>query len=68
MQVDVAYRNQLAFRMMTLLKPVRWSARQRFDSRWPLPRSLTPRLYRLCVTAADRTGNGAKSCARYFIR
>jgi hypothetical protein len=30
MQVDLAYRNQLAFRTMTLLKPVRWSVRQRF--------------------------------------
>jgi hypothetical protein len=68
MQVDLAYRNQLAFRTMTLLKPVRWSVQQRFDSRRPLPRSLPPGPYRLCVTAWDRTGNRAKSCARYFVR
>jgi hypothetical protein len=68
MQVDLAYRNQLAFRTMTLLKPVRWGVRQQFDSRRPLPRSLPPGPYRLCVTAWDRTGNRAKSCARYFVR
>jgi hypothetical protein len=68
MQVGLAYRNQLAFRTMTLLKPVRWSVRQRFDSRRPLPRSLPPGPYRLCVTAWDRTGNRARSCVRYDIR
>jgi hypothetical protein len=68
MQVDLAYRNQLVFRAMTLLKPVRWSVRQRFDSRAPLARSLHPGPYRLCVTAWDRTGNRAKSCARFLVR
>jgi hypothetical protein len=68
MRVDLAYRNQLVFRAMTLLKPVRWSVRQRFDSRVALSRSLHPGPYRLCVTAWDRTGNQAKSCARYSIR
>ena len=68
LQVDLAYRNQLVFRTMTLLKPVRWSVRQRFDSRVPLSRSVAPGAYRLCVTAWDRTGNRAKSCARYVIR
>lgn len=68
MQVDLSYRNQYVFRTMTLLKPVRWSVRQRFDSRAPLARSLAPGRYRLCVTAWDRTGNHAKSCARYLVR
>lgn len=68
MRVDLAYRNQLVFRTMTLLKPVRWSVRQRFDSRAPLPRSLAPGPYRLCVTAWDRTRNEARSCAVYRIR
>lgn len=68
MQVDLAYRNQPVFRTVTLLKRVRWSVRQRFDSRAPLSRSLAPGAYRLCVTAWDRTGNRAKSCARYSIR
>lgn len=68
MRVDLLYRNQLVFRAMTLLKPVRWSVRQRFDSRAPLSRSLYPGPYRLCVTAWDRTGNQAKSCSRYLIR
>jgi hypothetical protein len=68
MRVDLAYRNQLVFRTMTLLKPVRWSVRQRFDSRAPLARSLAPGPYRLCVTAWDRTGNEARSCAVYRVR
>lgn len=68
MQVDLAYRNQPVFRTMTLLKPVRWSVKQRFDSRFRLARSLQPGPYRFCVTAWDRTGNRAKSCARYAIR
>lgn len=68
MRVDLLYRNQLVFRAMTLLKPVRWNVRQRFDSRVPLSRSLAPGPYRLCVTAWDRTGNRAGSCARYAIR
>jgi hypothetical protein len=67
MRLDLAYRNQLVFRAMTLLKPVRWSVRQRFDSRAPLSRSLQPGRYRVCVTAWDRTGNQAKSCAVYRI-
>jgi hypothetical protein len=68
MQVDLAYRNQLVFRTMTLLKRVRWSVRQRFDSRFRLAKSLHAGSYRLCVTAWDRTGNRARSCARYQIR
>jgi hypothetical protein len=68
MRLDLAYRNQLVFRAMTLLKPVRWSVRQRFDSRAPLSRSLQPGRYRVCVTAWDRTGNEARSCAVYRIR
>ena len=68
MQVDLAYRNQLVFRTMTLLKRVRWSVKQRFDSRVALSRSLHPGPYRLCVTAWDRTGNRARSCARFTIR
>lgn len=68
MRVDLLYRNQLVFRAMTLLKPVRWNVRQRFDSRAPLSRSLAPGPYRLCVTAWDRTGNRATHCARYTIR
>ena len=67
MRVDLAYRNQLVFRTMTLLKPVRWSVRQRFDSRVAIPRSQAPAAYRLCVTAWDRTGKQARSCARYLI-
>ena len=68
MRVNLLYRNQLVFRAMTLLKPVRWNVRQRFDSRAPLSRSLAPGPYRLCVTAWDRTDNRATNCARYTIR
>jgi hypothetical protein len=68
MRVDLLYRNQLVIRAMTLLKPVRWSVKQRFDSRAPLARSLYPGAYRVCVTAWDRTGNQARSCARYLVR
>lgn len=67
-QVDLAYRNQLVFRTMTLLKRVRWAVKQRFDSRVALSRSLNPGPYRLCVTAWDRTGNRGRSCARFTIR
>jgi hypothetical protein len=68
LRVDLLYRNQLVFRAVTLLKPVLWGVRQRFDSRVRLSRSLYPGPYRLCVTAWDRTGNQAKSCSRYVIR
>jgi hypothetical protein len=68
MQVELLYRHQLVFRAMTLLRPVRWSVKQRFDSRTRLPHSLPPGRYRLCVTAWDRTGNRAWSCAAYRIR
>lgn len=67
LRVELLYRNQLVFRAMTLLKPVRWSVTQRFDSRAPLARSLYPGPHRLCVTAWDRTGNQARSCARYLV-
>jgi hypothetical protein len=68
MQVELLYRHQLLYRAMTLLKPVRWSVKQRFDSRTRIPKTLPPGSYRLCVTAWDRTGNHAASCARYRIR
>lgn len=68
MQVEFAYRNQLVVRAMSLLKPVRWSVRQRFDSRVRIPRTFPAGKYRLCVTAWDRTGNRAKSCAAYRVR
>ena len=68
MQVDLTYRNQLVFRTMTLLKRVRWSVKQHFDSRVALSRSLHPGPFRVCVTAWDRTGNRARSCARFSIR
>jgi hypothetical protein len=68
MQVELLYRHQLVFRAMTLLRPVRWSVKQHFDSRTRLPRSLPLGRYRLCVTAWDRTGNRALSCARYTVR
>jgi hypothetical protein len=67
-QVELLYRHQLLYRAMTLLKPVRWSVRQRFDSRTRIPRALPAGAYRLCFTAWDRTGNRAASCARYRIR
>ena len=67
-QVEFMYRNQLVVRAMTLLKPVRWSVKQRFDSRVRIPRTFPSGLYRLCVTAWDRTGNRAKSCAPYRVR
>jgi hypothetical protein len=68
LQVELLYRHQLVFRAMTLLRPVRWSVKQHFDSRTRIPRNLPPGGYRLCVTAWDRTGNHAKSCAAYRNR
>jgi hypothetical protein len=68
MQVELLYRHQLVFRAMTLLRPVRWTVKQRFDSRVRLPRTMPPGRYRFCLTAWDRTGNHAASCARYTVR
>jgi hypothetical protein len=68
LEVELLYRHQLVFRAMTLLRPVRWTVTQHFDSRRRLPRSLPAGRYRLCVTAWDRTGNRAASCAVYRLR
>jgi hypothetical protein len=68
LQVELLYRHQLVFRTMTLLRPVRWGVKQRFDSRTRISRTLPPGRYRLCVTAWDRTGNRAASCAVYRLR
>jgi hypothetical protein len=49
-------------------RPVSWSRRQTLYSNGPLRRGLRPGAYRLCVTAWDRAGNAARSCARYRVR
>ena len=48
--------------------PVTWSARMRVRSTRPLSRRLAAGAYRLCVTAWDRAGNQARSCAPYHVR
>jgi hypothetical protein len=52
----------------TSFAPVVWGARQRVRATRPLSRRLSPGRYLLCVTAWDRAGNRARSCAPYFVR
>jgi hypothetical protein len=49
-------------------RAVRWNRRQTLFSSRPLPRGATRGAYRLCVTAWDRAGNAARSCAPYRVR
>jgi hypothetical protein len=49
-------------------RPVAWARRQTLYSSRPLPRGLARGAYRLCVTAWDRAGNSARSCADYRVR
>jgi hypothetical protein len=46
----------------------RWTRPVTFRMRSPLPRSLPAGRYSACITASDRAGNHAKSCARYVVR
>jgi hypothetical protein len=55
-------------RASSAFRPVSWSRRQTLFSSRPLPRGLARGAYRLCVTAWDRAGNAARSCAPYRIR
>jgi hypothetical protein len=52
----------------TAFLPVVWDARQRVRSNRPLPRTLAPGSYRLCVTAWDRAGNQGRHCVQYRVR
>lgn len=45
-----------------------WGARLEFRSASPVPRSAPRGRYQFCVTAWDRAGNRARSCAPYRIR
>jgi hypothetical protein len=49
-------------------RPVAWARRQTLFSNRPLPRGIARGAYRLCVTAWDRAGNAARSCAAYRVR
>jgi hypothetical protein len=49
-------------------RAVNWARRQTLFSNRPLPRGLAAGRYRLCVTAWDRAGNAARSCAPYRLR
>jgi hypothetical protein len=46
----------------------RWTRPVTFRMRSPLPRALPGGRYAACVTATDRAGNHARSCARYVVR
>jgi hypothetical protein len=45
-----------------------WGSRLEFRSAKPLPRSMPTGRYQFCITAWDRAGNRARSCALYRIR
>jgi hypothetical protein len=45
-----------------------WARRQTLYSSRPLSRGLAAGRYQLCVTAWDRAGNAARSCAPYRVR
>jgi hypothetical protein len=47
---------------------VSWSRTEEFWTKQPLPRSLPAGVYRSCLTAWDRAGNSARSCASYRVR
>ena len=47
---------------------VSWTRLEQFWSKRPLDRSLPAGTYRSCLTAWDRAGNSAHSCAAYRVR
>lgn len=49
-------------------RPVTWVRRQTLYSRRALSRALAAGRYQLCMTAWDRAGNAARSCAPYRVR
>jgi hypothetical protein len=49
-------------------RTVTWERKQTLFSNRRLPRSIVAGAYRLCVTAWDRAGNAARSCAPYRVR
>lgn len=55
-------------RVSAAFRPVIWTRPQTLFSNRPLPRGLAAGAYRLCVTAWDRAGNAARSCAPYRVR
>jgi hypothetical protein len=55
-------------RATAAFRPVTWAQRQTLYSSRPLPRALGAGRYQLCVTAWDRAGNAARSCAPYRVR
>jgi hypothetical protein len=55
-------------RAVSPFRAVDWARRQTLFSARPLRRGLPTGTYRLCVTAWDRGGNAARSCAPYRVR
>ena len=55
-------------RAAAAFRPVTWARRQTLYSSRPLSRGLAAGRYQLCVTAWDRAGNAARSCAPYRVR
>lgn len=64
----LSYRGHPILRGAFRFHAVRWGPRTSFYSERPLSRSLPAGIYRLCVTAWDRAGNRASSCAPYRVR
>jgi hypothetical protein len=55
-------------RATAAFRPVAWTRRQMLYTRRPLSRALAAGGHSLCVTAWDRAGNAARSCAPYRVR
>ena len=68
LDAQLTYRGVPVGEGKTGFAPVTRSVRIRMRSTKPLSRSLATGNYRLCVTAWDRAGNRARSCAPYRVR
>lgn len=58
---------QIYFRGRFSASNSRWTLPVTFRTRTRLPRALPFGHYSACLEAKDRAGNGARSCARYFV-
>jgi hypothetical protein len=65
--VDLIRSHRVRFGQKFTIANSRWTHPVTFRMRSPLPRTLPAGRYAACITASDRAGNHARSCARYVI-
>jgi hypothetical protein len=68
LRVVLSYRGHPILVGAFAMTPVNFVHEIRFYSQQPLSPLAPPGLYRACVTAWDRAGNRARSCAPYVVR